>query len=106
MPEPLWEAAVAAAREHGVWSVSRALGVNYQSLKTRVEGVVRGGRGGASLAASFVELDGAQVLGEPGREVTTLELSRPDGARLTIRFEGRGQVDLPALAEAFWRSGG
>jgi hypothetical protein len=105
MPEPLWEAAVAAAREHGVWGVSRALGVNYQSLRSRVGGLARGERGRASGPAGFVELDGAQVLGAAEREVTTLDLSRPDGARMTIRLEGRGRLDLPALAEALWRSG-
>jgi hypothetical protein len=106
MPEPLWEAAVASARQHGVWAVSRALRVNYQSLRSRVEGLAGGERGGASAATSFVELDGAQVLGTPERGATTLELARPDGARLTIRLEGRGDLDLAGLVEAFWRSGG
>jgi len=103
MPEPLWEAAVAAAREDGVWRVSRALGVNYQSLRSRVEGLAGEERGGANGVPGFVELDG--VLGVSGREATTLELSRPDGSRLTIRLEGRGGLDLPTLAEAFLRSG-
>lgn len=106
MPEALWEAAVAAAREHGVWAASRALRVNYQSLRSRVESLADGKRGEGSATVGFIELDGAQVLGAPEREAATLELSRPDGARLTIRLEGRGALDLLALAEAFWRSGG
>jgi hypothetical protein len=104
MPGELWEAAVAAARDHGIWAVSRALRVNYESLRSRVEGKPRTGRGEASGAVGFVELDGARALGAPEREAATVELSRPDGARLTMRLEGRGALDLLGLAEAFWRS--
>ena len=108
MPEALWDAAVAAAREHGTWQVSRALRLNYESLRKRVEGQAKRKRGEPRPrgAAGFVELDGAQVLGGFEREVTTLELSRPDGARLTIHLEGCREVDLPAVLERFLRSGG
>jgi len=106
MPEELWAAAVSAAREHGIWAVSRALRVNYESLRSRVQGRARRGRAATSGASGFVELDGAQVLGAAEGGTATLELSRPDGASLTIRLEGCGAVDLSALAEVFWRSNG
>lgn len=106
MPEELWEAAVSAAREHGIWAVSRALRVNYESLRSRVDGRARKGRSVTRGRGDFVEIDGAQVLGASQGGTATLELSRPDGASLTIRLEGRGAVDLLALAEVFWRSGG
>jgi hypothetical protein len=35
----------------------------------------------------------------------TVELARGEGARMTIRWEGKEGQDLVGLAEAFWRSG-
>ena len=35
----------------------------------------------------------------------TVELARGEGARMTIRWEGKEGLDLVGLAEAFWRSG-
>jgi hypothetical protein len=38
MPEPLWASAVRLAKKHGIYSTSRALRVNYEQLKRRVQG--------------------------------------------------------------------
>ena len=38
MPEPLWAAAMALAREHGVYATAQGLGLSYNSLGARVEG--------------------------------------------------------------------
>ena len=104
MPSELWNAAVAAADEHGVWAVSRALRVNYASLRARVEGEMRGGRSATSDAGGFVELGRAQLLGAAQRAGVVVELSRADGAKMTIRLEASGASDIVALAEAFWRA--
>jgi hypothetical protein len=34
-----------------------------------------------------------------------VELARAEGARMTIRWDGKEGLDLVGLAEAFWRSG-
>ena len=39
MPADLWDGAVSLARVHGPYQVSRALGVHYGALKSRLEGV-------------------------------------------------------------------
>ena len=104
MPKELWDAAVAAAHEHGVWAVSRALRVNYESLRGRIEGETRDGRSETGEAGGFVELDGLQILGAAERAGAVVELSRPDGAKMTMRLEGAGARDVVALADAFWRA--
>ena len=65
MPEPLWTGAVALARRLGVNPVKEALGLNYNALRARVVGAKKG----AAVAARFVELSGAQVLGAATTEI-------------------------------------
>lgn len=98
MPEDLWAAAAAVAREHGVWSVSRALGVNYESLKQRV-----GSASEDTGAAGFVEVSPGVLFGEASAQTTVVELSSGGGARLMVRIEGQAPLDLSALAAAFWQ---
>jgi len=103
MPERLWDAAVSVARAHGLWAVSRALRVNYETLKSRVDRAAKGGAAGRR--ARFVELDGPELIGPAGRAGTVVELSRADGARLVVRLEGCEAPDVLALADGFWRCG-
>lgn len=101
MPKDLWDAAVKVSREHGVWAVSRALRLNYGSLRTRLEAQAPSKSAGACETSGFVELDATAVLSATAPATAVLELSRADGARMTIRLEGRGVLDLPSLAAAF-----
>ena len=39
LPEPLWEAAVELARQHGLYSVAHPLRLDYVQLKKRLGGV-------------------------------------------------------------------
>jgi hypothetical protein len=98
MPEELWAAAVAVAREHGVWFVSRTLRLNYASLRQRL------GPPPGDGVAGFVEVPPGALVGAMAPAATAVvELWSKDGARMTVRVEGRGPLDVPALVEAFWR---
>lgn len=102
MPEDLWDSAVAVARRHGLWAVSRALRVNYECLKGRcgrAEGV--SGEGKAAGEAGFVEFGGHLIGGHDGTR-TLVELTSADGSKLTVRLGGPESVDVMALADAFW----
>ena len=106
MPEGLWGAAVSVAHKHGLWAVSRALRLNYECLKgrcARAKGVVGGG--GGKRSTGFVELDAGQLVSSRDETMTLVELTRGDGAKLTIRVGGGESVDVSALADAFWRRG-
>lgn len=98
IPERLWRSAVRLARRSGVYAVSRALGLNYDSLRQRLAASDDGGDGGGKQPA-FVEIQGGEGF---GGGALTVELSEPSGRRLVIRARERGSVDLAALLEAFW----
>ncbi len=105
MPEELWEAAVDAAREHGVWAVSQALRVNYESLKARLNEATsrleRATDGAAEFG--FVELSGGELLGSGADDSrTVLELTSRAGARVIIRLGARDGLDAAALVQSLW----
>jgi hypothetical protein len=98
MPEPLWKAAVAVAREDGLYATSRRLRVNYESLKARVGGGAKRSR----PSAGFVELSPAPAIGTPPVGGLVVELVGAGGEKLTIRLAEAGDVDVAALARDFW----
>jgi len=113
MPEPLWEEAVALARRLGVYRVSQFVDVGYGSLKSRL-GEGQGSKStGVALPGTFVELEGAQLLGEVGTSPWTprsdagivVELSSGDGAHMMVRLGAGTAVDVVGLARAFWSRG-
>jgi len=99
IPGALWQAAVAAAREHGVSKTAQALRLDYYGLKKRLEseaGLVEG------CGTGFVELSlgGSRV----GPECV-LELEDGQGARLRVELKGAAPSELESLALAFWSVG-
>jgi hypothetical protein len=97
MPERLWSEATVLAREFGVHRIKCALGLNYESLKKRVQEGDQG-RAGAQ-APGFVEWSGAELLG-PGRGAV-VEVHDAEGGRLTIQIGAGSGLDVAALVEAF-----
>ena len=97
MPGPLWREAAALARELGAGPVGRALGLNHQALKRKMEGCKRGTGG----SAGFVELDGTQVLGLAAATGPVVELSDARGVRLTVRFGAESALNLAELVKVF-----
>ena len=103
IPARLWALAAALARTHGVSAVSQRLGLDYTGLKRRAEAAKPPRRLRLKPPPGFVELP---LIGQPGPGPNcTVELARGEGARMTIRWEGKEGLDLAGLAEAFWRSG-
>ena len=99
----LWAVAAALARTHGVSPVSPRLGLDYNGLKRRAEAIRTPRRSRLKPPPGFVELP---LIGQAGQSPNcTVELARVEGARMTIRWEGKEGLDLVGLAEAFWRSG-
>jgi len=100
MPAELWDEAAVLARELGVRPVQRALRLNYESLRRRVEeGAFPGGR--TEAAGGFVELSGAQLLGLPLAGGPVIELTDGSGARLSVRLAAGSTLDMAQLVEAF-----
>ena len=101
MPEDLWDDAVALTRAHGVYPVARALGLNYESLKRRVSRA-SGRRAPQAPAASFVELGPSLPIGLRAPGGAVVELTNEAGDRLAIHLPGGSDIDLRALASAFF----
>lgn len=93
IPEPLWVAAVQAAREHGVWQTSRRLKVDYYSLKRRLSAT----KARRSAAIEFVEV-APNVLSAPA---CVLEMHDRQGRRLRVELHDAAGAE--ALARSLWR---
>jgi len=117
IPEGLWGLAVQAAGTCGLNRTARALGLDYYSLKQRVEAAGcqterqatrRGSK--VPVAATFVELAplaGAAKL-VPARSggvpECLLEFERSGGVKLRMHLKGVAVPDWVALSQSFWRA--
>jgi len=101
LPESLWRAAVDLAGEHGVSRTAQALGLDYYSLKSRLEEMPpRAERRPASgPPGEFIEV-------VPWRGACdwqcTIELEE-GGAKMRIRLRGGTVPDLAAITGGFRR---
>ena len=115
IPEALWGLAVEAVGTYGLNRTARALGLDYYSLKKRVEAsgcqtkrhaTRRGSE--ASAAARFVELAPLAGVVEAvpptsgGVPECLLEFENAGGAKLCVHLKGVAVPDLVALSRSFW----
>lgn len=96
MPEDLWQAAAALARTRGAWAMSQALRVRLDGLRSRIDTAPQGDR---TPAAKFIEVGMRRASADRGD--TTVELSRPDGTRLTVRVARGSGLDVDSIIAAF-----
>ena len=83
--------------------VCRALRLNYNELKYRVQGVEKIAVPSPVECSDFVELDfGGSML--PSECV--VEMESPSGAKMKMYFKGQQRdFDTVALSKMFWRQG-
>ena len=101
MPEDLWREAAELACAHGVYRISRELGVSYESLKRRIEDLGEFTQSSQPGTASFVEVSMAELVVREERRAV-VDLSSGDGARMVIELSGY-EVDLQGLTESFFQ---
>jgi len=101
MPAPLWNEAVALAQELGVYSVKTALGLNYASLRKRLDEASSRERAEADAGTDFVELSGAQLLGPAVTVGPVVEVSDARGGRLVVRLGAGSALDVARLVAVF-----
>ena len=96
LPESIWEAAAALAREHGVYAVAQALQLDYMGLKKRL-GEVADRRPGKSKPV-FVEL----IAPPPAKcEECLIEFESTRGDKMRIHWPVRTAPDWSALLRRF-----
>lgn len=101
IPDPLWAAAVKLAEAYGVNATAKALGVDYYSLKKRLEEQSASGSRVAAAAsgATFVELSASA---RTGIAECILEIEDVEGAKMRIELKGIEAPDLAALSRSLW----
>jgi hypothetical protein len=103
MPEDLWRAAAVLAQSHGVYSISQALRVRYETLRSwTAKGEGAAAATTAHESTKFVEV---ALAGPPAGEGPVVELGDAGGAKLTIRLPAGSMVDIAEVARAWRRSG-
>ncbi len=109
MPEALWNEAVSMARRLGVFRVSRALRLNFDTLKRRAGATSTRERSSQEATRApilpartdFVEVKGLAKVGVAGRtHEAVVEVVAGDGARLSIRLKC-ASTEVAALIRAF-----
>jgi hypothetical protein len=95
IPQPLWDLAVRLASQHGLSRTATALGLDYYSLKRRVEAAAQEP---PSRCPAFVELPAPVVVGKQA----LFELDNGAGATMRVQLLGYDTADVEALARRFW----
>lgn len=94
IPLSLWDLAVELSTVHGVAATSRALGMDYYSLKRRLTA----SRAAPPPIPAFIELPS----GLPVPRECIVEFEDVAGARLRVHLKGHEAPDLVALSRSFW----
>jgi hypothetical protein len=97
LPESLWQSAVELAQQHGVYQTARPLRLDYQRLKSKLQGS-RGTRRKRAHPA-FVELIGPRP---SKREECVIEVEASRGAKMRIQWKASSPPDWEKLFSA-WR---
>ena len=97
LPEPLWQSAVALARQHGIYAVCHPLRLDYTRLKQRLDGVPNPSRKPAKPV--FVELTGSGTTTMPE---CVIEFESASGGKMRIQWKAPLPPDWAGLLRA-WR---
>ena len=98
IPNGLWQAAVEQCHDHSVLEVSRALRLNYNALKDRVQKPKKMALPPSGGCVEFVEV-GFEAMARPPECVVEMEAA--NGAKLKVHFKGGVDFDLLGLTKAF-----
>lgn len=98
IPKPLWAAAGAIAREHGIFRTSKVLHLEFNKLKEFAQSrVSRRKRTTTSTPPQFVEL----MTTPSGVSECVIELEGRRG-KMRIQWKGITASDLAELSRIFW----
>src|SRR3954469_24043575 len=95
IPQPLWALAVRLAKTHGVSRTATALGLDYYSLKKRVDTSATAPP--PSGGPTFVELTTPALVAKQCQ----IELDNGSGVTVRVQLLGYDAADIEALARGF-----
>lgn len=97
LPEPLWQAAVELARQHGIYPVAHPLRLDYMGLKKRLGGIATIRRKPAKPV--FVELSAPDATSP---HEYAIDFECPSGRKMRIQWKTSAPPDWLSLLRA-WR---
>ena len=95
IPRPLWALAVRLTETHGVSRTATALGLDYNSLKKRIDSPATPRQSGGP---SFVELTPPAIVAKQCQ----LEFDNGSGATMRVQLVGYDAADIEVLSRSFW----
>ena len=102
MPARLWSAAAALAQAHGIYRISQALRLSYESLKNRVKGSIESEGEPRQSLSGFVEIGGVTLVRSVDQSSVEVEMFGRGGERMVIRAKGCTEVDVASMVNGFW----
>ena len=97
LPEPLWQAAVGLARQHGVYAVAHPLRLDYTRLKQRLGDIPK--RQQKASKPAFIEFLGG---GSAAVSECVIEFESATGSKMRIQWKAAVPPDWASLLRA-WR---
>jgi hypothetical protein len=97
IPPTLWGLAVRLSKTHGVCRTATALGLDYYSLKKRIESP---GTPRQSDGPTFVEFTAPATIAKQCQ----VEVHNGAGATMRVQLVGYDAADIEALARGFWNT--
>ena len=102
IPARLWKAAINLSGSYSIYSISKALRLNYSDLKERVDEQVGAANVKALPAAGFIDLGCGQSLIE---SECIIEMQNAGGLKMQMSVRGKVDFNLLQLAKAFLAKG-
>jgi hypothetical protein len=98
LPEPVWQAAVELARQHGVYAVAHPLRLDYTRLKQRLNGIPSRSRKAKAAKPAFVELIGSGAATLPE---CVIEFESAGGGKMRVQWKAAVPPDWSSLLRAW-----
>ncbi|MBC8457736.1 MAG: hypothetical protein H8D67_07065 [Deltaproteobacteria bacterium] len=99
IPDTLWEAAVSLSPRYSLYQISKALRLNYNDLKCRLETSQPILPLSSEEDHAFIDL-GLKVPMLPAE--CSVEMEGQNGGKMRIYFKGEAGLDLLELITVFW----
>jgi len=100
LPDELWATAVKMADIYGLHRTARVLGLDYNSLKKRVEQQSDVAAKAKLSDVRFVELPGVGM--SAGCCECSVEWEDAAGSKMRVHLKGTTMPDLAGLSRSFW----
>jgi hypothetical protein len=94
IPDKLWNSATELSKYYSINKIAKALGLGHSALKKRVKDLK------GNNSSTFVEF---QLPKTVSSVQWTVEMEKPNGAKLKMNYQGKVMVELFEIGKLFWQ---